>query len=113
MLLLTYNPFPSLTLSPSTSSGCASPYTVPSPIYIHRTPCAKYQCNGSVPEQQRKRLVAVRAYDAEQMMVGCAVVQGEELAGKARELFEDEGVKFLFVYYAGPGCFAVRIDRGE
>ncbi|OOQ84161.1 hypothetical protein PEBR_31596 [Penicillium brasilianum] len=108
MLLLHYNPF-----SPSPSSGCASPYTVPSPIFIHRNPCPKYQCDGSVPEQQRKRLLAVRAYDADQMMVGFAVVKGEELGQKAEELFEDEGVRFLFVYYAGPGCFAVRIDRGE
>ena len=46
-------------------------------------------------------------------MGGFAGVKGEELAGKARGLFGDEGVRFLFVYYAGPGCFAVRIDRGE
>lgn len=45
-------------------------------------------------------------------MVGFAVVQGSELGVKAGEMLGDEGVEFLLVYYAGPGCFAVRVDRG-
>jgi hypothetical protein len=111
MLLLPYNPFTPTPSSTSTSPS-PSPYTGPGPIYVHRSECAHYQCDGSVPEQQRRRLVAVRAYDVENMMVGFAVVKGEELGVKAGELLEDEEVKFLHVYYAGPGCFAVRIDRG-
>jgi hypothetical protein len=106
MLLLQYNSFP----SPSP----ASPYTVPGPIYVHADAkdCIPFQCDGSVPEQQRRRLVAVRAFDGSNMMVGFAVVQGSELGVKAGEMLGDEGVEFLLVYYAGPGCFAVRVDRG-
>lgn len=103
MLLLPYNPFPSI---PS-----PSPYAGPGPIYVHREPCTPYQCDGSVPDQQRRRLLAVRAYDKDHMMVDCAVVQGTELKGKAGELLGGDGVSFLHVHYAGPGCFAVRIDR--
>lgn len=106
MLLLQYNPF--------LTSGPASPYTVPGPIYVHRDTedCVPYQCDGRVPDQQRRRLLAVRAFDRDNMMVNFAVVQGEELGMKAGEMLGDEGVGFLLVYYAGPGCFAVRVDRG-
>jgi hypothetical protein len=106
MLLLQYNPFP--------ASGPSSPYTVPGPIYVHRDlqDCTPFQCDGRVPEQQRRRLLAVRAFDRANMMVGFAVVAGEELGEKAGEMLGDEGVGFLLVYYAGPGCFAVRVDRG-
>ena len=105
MLLLSYNPFP----TGNPASG--SPYAGPGPIYVHQQPCTPYQCDGSVPEQQRRRLLAVRAYDQDCMMVDFAVVSGEELEGKAAELLVKDGVSFLHVYYAGPGCFAVRIDR--
>lgn len=44
-------------------------------------------------------------------MVDFAVVKGEELEGKAEELLKAEGVRFLHVYYAGPGCFAARVDK--
>jgi hypothetical protein len=103
MLLLQYNPFP----SPQ------SPYTVSGPIYVHADlqDCIPFQCDGRVPEQQRRRLLAVRAFDEKNMMVGFAVVEGEELGKKAGEMLGEDGVGFLLVYYAGPGCFAVRVDR--
>lgn len=100
LFLLPYNPFPG-----------TSPYTSDSPIYVHRDPCQTYICDGSVPEQQRKRQLAVRAYDAEHMMVDFHVLDGAVLAEKAETMLADPKLAYLLVYYAGPGCFAVRVDR--
>lgn len=44
------------------------------------------------------------------MMGKFEVVNGDELKGKAEELLS-AGMEYLHVYYAGPGCFAVRVDR--
>lgn len=98
MLLVSYNPFLG-----------ESPYTGPGPIFVHRN-CQQYQCDGSVPDQQRRRLLAVRGYDKDHMMGKFEVVNGDELKGKAEELLS-AGMEYLHVYYAGPGCFAVRVDR--
>ncbi|KAJ5812302.1 hypothetical protein N7474_008603 [Penicillium riverlandense] len=100
MLLVPYDPFPA-----------ASPYTGPGPIFVHRKDCVRYQCDGSVPDQQRRRLLSVRAYDANQMMTGCAVVEGKDLAEKAKSFFADAKVDYIHVHNASPGCFAVRVDR--
>lgn len=100
MLLISYDPFPA-----------TSPYTGPGPIFVHRKDCVRYQCDGSVPDQQRRRLLSVRAYDANHMMVGFVVVEGKDLADRAESLFADAKVEYLHAHNAGPGCFAVRVDR--
>jgi hypothetical protein len=64
-------------------------------------------------EQQRKRMLSVRAYDGEHMMVNFATLQGEGLVEKAKQLLDDERVGYLHVHYSGPGCFAVRVERDE
>jgi hypothetical protein len=45
-------------------------------------------------------------------MVEAAVVDGVELGATAVRLLQDVAVAYLHVHNAGPGCFAVRIDRG-
>lgn len=100
MLLLCYSPFEGV-----------SPYTSPGPIFVHSNPCKQYQWDGAIPEQQSRRLLAIRGYDKDHMMMEYAVVDGKELMGKAEELLSDTRVEYLLVYYAGPGCFAVRVDK--
>lgn len=100
MLLVSYDPFTGV-----------SPYSGPGPIFIHAKDCTSYKCDGAVPDQQRRRLLSVRAYDRSHMMVGCKVVEGKYLAEISHSLFADMNVEYLHVHYAGAGCFAVRVDR--
>jgi hypothetical protein len=107
MLFLSYNPW----------SG-DSPYRQSGPIYVHEQPkceLAVFQ-DGKVtnmPEQQRRRLLSVRAFDQNHMMTDGGVFQGTDLLQRAEEYFKDQQVEYLHVHNAIPGCFAVRIDRGE
>jgi hypothetical protein len=104
MYLIPYNPFP--------ASAKDSPYQGPGPIFVHAHECEKYS-KKEVSEQQTKRLLSVRAYDGEHMMADYATLQGDGLVQKAIEMFADEKVAYLHVHYSGPGCFAVRVERGE
>jgi hypothetical protein len=101
MYLVSYNPFPAST---------KSPYAGPGPIFIHAKACGPYE-GSEVPEQQRTRFLSLRAYDGSHMMVDQAVSKGNELAGKAAEMLKGEKVDYVNVHNAGPGCFAVRIER--
>ena len=64
-----------------------------------------------VPKQLASRLLSVRAFSTEHLMVNADVVEGE----KASELFEkmlaDRRTSYLQVHYARQGCYAARIDR--
>ena len=99
LVLAPYNPF-----TPE------SPYAGEGPVFVHADGCAAPQPTaGALCEQVFGRLLSVRAYDAQAMMLGAEVLPGEELAERAGELLGSEGA-FLHVHFAGPGCFAFRVD---
>ncbi len=99
MLLLSYDPF--LTDSPYRGSG---------PIYVHAGACT-YVAGDEVPEQLARRLLSLRAYDADAMLTDADVAPGDELREAAVRMLADPRVEYLHAHNAGPGCFAVRIER--
>jgi len=64
-----------------------------------------------VPEQLRKRTLAVRAFDASAMMLGFELVGGENLEGAIARLFADPRAAYLHIHFAAPGCYAARVER--
>jgi hypothetical protein len=98
-----------LLLSMQPRSG-GSPYAAPGPVYIHRDRCAGYSPRGEVPQILRGRTLSLRGYTDEHMMTGTAVVAGDDLEDAAQQLLHLPGTAYLFVHFAGPGCYACRID---
>jgi hypothetical protein len=64
-----------------------------------------------VPEQLRKRTLAVRAFDSKGMMRGSELVDGQELERVIDKLFAHSSAEYLHVYFAAPGCYAARVER--
>ncbi len=96
LLLLGYDPF-----------TVRSPYAGEGPVFVHEACGAP----GEGLEQVRASTLSVRAYDEDAMLLDAEVMPGERLAARAAELLEGEAA-FLHVHFAGPGCFAFRVDRG-
>jgi hypothetical protein len=101
VVLLSYDPF-------ETDAG--TPYRQPGPIFVHAGPCS-YAPSESLPDQLTRRLLSVRAFDDAHVMLGGVVVEGADLEEAAERLLRDHDVAYLHVHNAGPGCFAVRIER--
>ena len=81
-------------------------------MFVHADGCEPFDSvPGAVSEQVAGRVLSVRAYDGEAMMTGATVLEGERFADRAEELLSDTDVAFLHVHFAGPGCFAFRVDR--
>lgn len=89
----------------------ASPYAAAGPIFIRRGARRRFDGVGVVPEQQRRRLLSVRAYDARDMMVESDVVPGGELERLIERFFANPQVAYLQAHYARAGCYACRIER--
>ncbi|MGH6893248.1 MAG: DUF1203 domain-containing protein [Dongiaceae bacterium] len=87
-----------------------TPYRSRHAIYV-REGEQRYEAVGQIPEQLRKRLLSVRAFDARGMMQGADVVDGRELEPLIDKFFADEDVAYLHLHYARPGCYAARVDR--
>jgi hypothetical protein len=88
----------------------SSPYRMRFAVYVRKGE-ETYDAIGEVPLQLRIRTLAVRAFDADAMMVGCELIDGHQLEAAVERLFADPRAAYLHVHYAAPGCYAARIDR--
>ena len=102
-LLVSHDPFP---------VGADSAYRGPSPVFVHERDCAPAAVS-EVPEQQRRRLLSVRSFDGSAVMIDAEVVHGSALEDVLQRMLEEPGSSYVHVHNAGPGCFAVRVERAD
>ena len=89
----------------------ASPYAASGPIFIRRSATQTFDAINVIPDQQRRRLLSVRAYDARDTIVDAEVAAGTELETLIERFFADPRVAYLHIHNARPGCYACRVDR--
>ena len=89
----------------------STPYRAAGPIFVRQGVSETACFVNHVPEQQRTRLLSVRAYDADGIMVDAEVADGTELEPLIARLFRRDGVAFLHAHNARRGCYSCRIDR--
>jgi len=65
----------------------------------------------TVPEQLRGRVLAVRAFDAEGMMVAFELTKGAIVEQAIERLLADERATYLHIHFAAPGCYAAKVVR--
>ena len=102
MLLFSY--------SPTATDG---PYHEVGPIFVHERPCAPYDASEVIPAQLRRRLLALRGYDAAGDMVAADVVEGQAMDPLLDELLARPDVAAVHVRNARRGCFACVIVRAD
>lgn len=90
----------------------ASPYRSRHAIFVREGAGTAARFDGAIPEQLARRLLSVRAFDADAMMTDAEVIEGTALAPLIETMFADPKVRFLHVHNAKRGCFAARVDRG-
>jgi hypothetical protein len=88
----------------------ASPYRMRFAIYVRKGD-ARYDRVDEVPDQLRRRMLAVRGFDDRGMMTGWELVDGTELKPAIDRLFDAGAAEYLHVHFAAPGCYAARVDR--
>ena len=88
----------------------ASPYRMRFAIYVRKGD-ATFDAIDTVPEQLRGRTLAVRAFDADGMMAGWDLVEGDQVEGAIARLLAEPRAAYLHAHFAAPGCYAARIER--
>ena len=89
-----------------------TPYRAGGPIFVREAASASAVFRNEIPEQQRSRLLSVRAYDADGWMRDAEVDEGVRLEALIARFFADPQVAYLHAHNARRGCYACRIDRG-
>ncbi len=88
-----------------------SPYRASGPIFVREHAQQAQPEPGKIPAFLLHRLLSVRAYDANAMMIDADCVPGDELATLIPRLFSDPAVRYLHVHNARPGCFNCAVER--
>jgi hypothetical protein len=70
-----------------------------------------YDRLNEVPEQLRKRMLTVRSFDGNGMMIGRSLAEGRELETAIEEQLAPPNVAYLHIPFAAPGCYAARVER--
>jgi len=89
----------------------ASPYRSSHAIYVRENAQEARLAVNEVPEVLSSRLLSVRAFDTNGMMVAADVTPGTELVAMIESLLTSDKASYLHVHNAKPGCFAARVDR--
>jgi hypothetical protein len=87
-----------------------SPFRASHAIYV-RDRQRRYDRVDAVPEQLRTRLLSLRAFDADGMLVDADVTEGTAVETLMRRLFGDLRTAYLHIHFAKPGCCAARAER--
>jgi hypothetical protein len=88
----------------------ASPYRMRFAIYVRHGE-ETFDAVDAVPDQLRRRTLAVRGFDDKAMMTGWELIDGIWLEEAIERRFADPRTQYLHIHFAAPGCFAAKVER--
>lgn len=98
-------------LAPFKHHDVATPYQASGPVFVREHAITADCAINEIPEMLHHRLLSVRAYDVEGMMLDAEVVAGNALRDAICRLFENDKVDILHIHNAAPGCFNCSVSR--
>jgi hypothetical protein len=87
-----------------------SPFRASHAIYI-RAGQQRYDAVDTVPAQLRTRLLSLRSFDANALLIDADIVDGHALESGIQRMFDDDRSAYVHIHFAKPGCYASRVDR--
>jgi hypothetical protein len=100
-----------LLLLPFEHLGTRSPYRASGPVFVRRGVPRAVLAPGEIPPYVTRRVMSVRAYDGDDMMVDADVCEGADVRGAIERMLSDDAVAFIHLHNAKRGCFSCRVER--
>ena len=88
-----------------------SPYRSLGPIFVREGAVQAVLSPGTVPDYVTRRLISIRAYDADAMMIAAEVREGIEVGSALQTIFDDGSVAYVHLHNAKPGCYSCLATR--
>jgi len=89
-----------------------SPYKASHAIFIREAAeQARIEPN-NVPDVLSTRLISIRLFNSEHMMIDANVIDGIKLADEINNAFYNNEIAYIHLHNAKPGCFAAKVTRG-
>ena len=89
------------------------PYRSSHAVFVAERSDVPYDAVDRIPDVLRPRMLSLRAFDADDMMVDADLVDGRDIEALIARLFADPSVAYIHAHYAKRGCYACRIERAH
>jgi hypothetical protein len=93
------------------SHDVANPYRASHAIFVTEGAEEAAEYVGEVPPVFGPRVLSLRGFDTEGMMVDAALAQPAEADAGIRKLFANPAIETIHAHNATRGCFAAKIER--
>ena len=93
------------------SHDVANPYRASHAIFVSETSGQAAVYKDEIPPALERRVLSLRAFDNDGMMVDAALAQPGEADEVVRRLLAKEAVDHIDAHNATRGCFAARVER--
>jgi hypothetical protein len=100
-----------LLLLPFEHLSTRSPYRASGPVFVRRGVSRAVLAPGEIPPYVTRRVMSVRAYDADDVMIDADVCDGADVRGALERMLADDAVEFIHLHNAKRGCFSCRVER--
>ncbi len=88
-----------------------TPYRASHAIFVREGAEQRYDRIDDVPDVMRRRMLSLRAFDADGMMLDADLVDGQAIEAIIHRFFANPQVDYIHAHYAKRGCYSGRIDR--
>jgi len=90
-----------------------SPYQATHAVFVRQNAKQAQLAVNEVPEVIRSRLISLRFYNHDHMMIDAEVVHGDKVADEIMGSFDNPDIAYAHIHNAKPGCFAASVHRVE
>jgi hypothetical protein len=88
-----------------------TPYHASHAIFVREGAEHAYDRVDEIPEVMRARILSLRAFNSDGMMVDADLVEGEEIETLIKRFLADPRVDYIHVHNAKRGCYSGCVDR--
>ena len=88
-----------------------TPYRSAHAIYVREIARRSFDAIDEIPAPLRQRILSIRAFDAEGMMIDAEIVDGMRAEVEIERQLSAPRAAYLHVHFARRGCYAARVDR--
>lgn len=84
---------------------------LPGPVFIHETPCERYDEAAGFPADMLSYPVTINAYASGRQLIAQMYSGTSAIEPFIEEIFEQASVDYLHILNTEAGCFDLRIER--
>jgi hypothetical protein len=88
-----------------------TPYRASHAIFVREGATQRYASTNEVPDVLGRRLLSLRGFSAEGMLIEADVVEGRAIEPVIERFFANPAIAYIHAHHARQGCYAGRIDR--